>query len=61
MRADGFLPEEGVMLNADLPQPLGSSVIGQFKTDCTFKLFVLEGRENREKKKGVYSVLLKAP
>lgn len=37
------------MLNADLPQPLGSSVVGKLKTDSTFKLLVLEGGDNREK------------
>lgn len=40
-----FLPEEGVVLNADFPQSLGSSVIGKLKTNCTFKLLILEGRE----------------
>lgn len=50
MRADLFLPEEGVMFNADLPQPLGGSVIGKLKTDCTFKLLVLEGKERHEEK-----------
>lgn len=51
MRADRFLPEEGVMLDADLPQPLGSSVVGELKTNCTFKLFILEGRENMERQR----------
>lgn len=49
MKVDQFLPEEGVMLNADLPQPLGSSVVGKLKTDSAFKLLVLEGGDNREK------------
>lgn len=53
MREDRFSPEEGVMLNADLPQPLGSSVVGKLKTNCTFKLLVLEGRENRQTEKNV--------
>lgn len=52
-----ILPEEGVMLNADLPQPLGSSVVRKLETNCTFKLLILEGREERETeinvKKGV--------
>lgn len=43
MKADRFLPEEGVMLDADLPQPLGGSVIRKLETDCTFELLVLEG------------------
>lgn len=44
-RVDRYLPEKGVMFNADLPQPLCSSVVGKLKTDCTFKLFILEQRE----------------
>lgn len=47
MKQDRFLPEEGVMLNADLPQLLGSSVVRKLKTNCTFKLFILEGRKER--------------
>lgn len=52
-RPDRFSPEEGVMLNADLPQPLGSSVVRKLKTDCTFELFILEGREHRETESNV--------
>lgn len=43
-----FLPEEGVMLDAHLPQPLGSSVVGKLEADRTFKLLVLDGREDKE-------------
>lgn len=46
MTMDGFLPEKGMMLNADFPQPLGSSVVRKLKTNCAFKLLVLEGRGN---------------
>lgn len=35
------------MLNADLPQLLGSSVVWKLKTDCAFKLLILEEREGR--------------
>lgn len=42
MRAHQFLPEKGVMLNADFPQPLGSSVVRKLKTYCAFKLLILE-------------------
>lgn len=61
MRGDRFLPEEGVMLDADLPQPLGSSVVGKLKANCTFKLLILAGRGNmdtekyEEKVRAVYS------
>lgn len=48
MRPDRFLPEEGVMLNAHLPQPLGSSVVRKLKSNRTFELLVLEEREDRE-------------
>lgn len=51
MRPDQFSPEEGVMLDADLPQLLGSSVIRELKADCTFKLLVLEEREGRDREK----------
>lgn len=36
------------MLDADFPQPLGSSVVRKLKTNCAFKLLVLEGTEGRE-------------
>lgn len=47
-RTKRVLPEKGVMLNADFPQPLGSSVVRKLKTNCAFKLLVLEGREEIE-------------
>lgn len=47
-RTDQVLPEKGVMLNADFPQPLGSSVVRKLKTNCAFKLLILEGREGKE-------------
>lgn len=47
-RTDRVLPEKGVMLDADFPQPLGSSVVRKLKTNCAFKLLVLEGTEGRE-------------
>lgn len=53
MRPDRSLPEEGVMLDADLPQLLGSSVVRKLKTDCTFKLLILEGREDRDTERNV--------
>lgn len=37
-----FLPEESVMLDADLPQLLGSSVVRKLEADRTFKLLILE-------------------
>lgn len=43
------------MLNADLPQPLCSPVVGKLKADSTFKLLVLEREDNREKYEGKYS------
>lgn len=46
LREHQFLPEKGVMLNADFPQPLGSSVIRKLKTYRAFKLFILEERGN---------------
>ena len=48
-----FLPEKGVMLNADLPQLLGSSVVGKLEADCAFELLVLERRDEKNVKKGV--------
>lgn len=36
------------MLDAHLPQPLGSSVVGKLEADRTFKLLVLDGREDKE-------------
>lgn len=36
------------MLNADLPQLLGSSVVRKLKADGAFKLLVLMDREGRE-------------
>jgi len=36
------------MLDADLPQPLGSSVVRKLEPDCAFKLLILKGREDRE-------------
>lgn len=36
------------MLNAHLPQPLGSSVVRKLKANCTFKLLILEERQDRE-------------
>lgn len=48
MRPDRFLPEEGVMLDAHLPQPLGSSVVRKLEADRTFKLLVLDGRQDKE-------------
>lgn len=39
------LPEEGVMLDADLPQPLGSSVVWKLKTNCAFELLILKKRK----------------
>lgn len=56
MRPDQFSPEEGVMLDADLPQLLGSSVIRELEADCTFKLLVLEGRERGETERNVSKV-----
>lgn len=35
------LPEESVMFNANLPQSLGSPVVGQLETNGAFKLFIL--------------------
>lgn len=48
MRTDQFLPEKGVMFDADFPQPLGSSVVRKLKTNCAFKLLILEEREEIE-------------
>lgn len=44
------------MLNADFPQPLGSSVVGELEANCAFKLLILEERnekrdENRSKQR----------
>lgn len=32
-------PEESVVLHAELPEPLGGAVVGQFETDGRFVLF----------------------
>lgn len=53
MTPDQFLPEEGMMLNAHLPQPFGSSVVRKLKANCTFKLLVLEGREDKGTERNV--------
>lgn len=45
------LPEEGVMFNADLPQPLGSSVVWKFEANSAFKLFILEREDIKIKTK----------
>lgn len=37
------LPEEGVVLNADLPQSLRGPVVGQLEAYGALKLFVLSG------------------
>lgn len=47
------LPEEGMMLNADLPQPLGSSVVRKLKANCTFKLLILEGGKDKGTERNV--------
>lgn len=49
IRADRFLPEEGVMFDADFPQPLGSSVVWKLKADCAFKLLILEGERTKRR------------
>lgn len=52
------LPEEGVVLNADLPQSLRGPVVGQLKANGALELFVLIGsvtrwgrKEGRKKRK----------
>lgn len=40
-------PEERVVLNADLPQPLGGAVVRELEADGTLKLFILRSREGR--------------
>ena len=47
----GRLPEEGVVLNADLPQLLCSSVVWELKPNGAFKLFILDERY-RERERG---------
>lgn len=37
------LPEEGVVLNADLPQSLRGPVVGQLEANGALELFVLIG------------------
>ena len=37
----GNLPEEGVVLDSGLPQPLGKAVVGQFEAYCALELFKL--------------------
>lgn len=54
------LPEEGVVLNADLPQTLRSPVVGQLEAYGALKLFILSSgwwwrrgrREGEEAEKG---------
>lgn len=46
--SDVFSPEEGVMLDADLPQPLGGSVVGELEANGAFKLLVLDGGRGTE-------------
>lgn len=48
VRTHQFLPEERVMLNADFPEPLGSAVVQKLKTNCAFKLLILEEGEDIE-------------
>lgn len=51
------LPEEGVVLDADLPQSLRGPVVGQLEANGALKLFILIGggrrwcRRRREGKK----------
>ena len=42
-----FLPEEGVVLDADLPQSLRGPVVGQLEANGALKLFVLMGGGRR--------------
>lgn len=44
---EGSSPEEGVMLYADLPEPLGRAVVGQLEANGALKLFVLGGDRDR--------------
>lgn len=48
------LPEEGVVLYADLPQSLRGPVVGQLEAYGALKLFILssEGKEWRRRKRG---------
>lgn len=39
------LPEEGVMLNADLPQLLGGFVVGQLEANRALVLLLLWGKK----------------
>ena len=39
-------PEEGVMLDADLPETLGRAVVGQLEANGALKLFVLGGERD---------------
>lgn len=38
-------PEERVVLNADLPQPLGGAVVRELEADGALKLFILRSQE----------------
>lgn len=46
------LPEEGVVLNADLPQSLRGPVVGQLEANGALELFVLIGSGTRWGRKG---------
>lgn len=46
------LPEEGVVLNADLPQSLRGPMVGQFEAYGALKLFVLSSGGGGEEEEG---------
>lgn len=39
------LPEEGVVLDTDLPEPFGSTMVWKLETDGAFKLLKLQQRK----------------
>lgn len=41
-------PEKGVVLHADLPQPLRRTVVQQLESDRALELFKLKGAEKQE-------------
>ena len=43
------LPEEGVVLNADLPQSLRGPMVGQLEAYGALKLFILSGEVKEER------------
>lgn len=47
------LPEEGVVLHTDLPEPFGSTMIGKLETDRALKLLKL--RLKKKKKKNLWA------